>query len=182
MRLFTALEIEAEALENIRLLLERLRPTAPIQWSPAGNLHITTKFIGEWPRERLLELQTALAGLPRRSPIVVSLRKVGFFPNPRSPRVFWCGIEASGLAELGADTDNATAGLGIPRETRPFSPHLTLARIRERVVLDDRLRRAVAALPSLDFGQFEARRFFLYESRLRRGGSVYTKLAEFALT
>jgi len=182
MRQFTALELEAETLENIRRLLETLRPTAPIQWSPAGNLHITTKFIGEWPLARQPELQNALAGLPRRSPIVVSLRKVGFFPNRRSPRVFWCGIEAPGLVELAADTDNATAGLGIPRETRPFSAHLTLARIRERVTLDDTLHRAAAALPSLDFGQFEARRFFLYESQLRRGGSVYTKLAEFALS
>ena len=68
--------------------------------------------------------------------------------------------------ELAADTDNATAGLGIPRETRPFSAHLTLARIRERVTLDDKLNRAVAALPSLDFGQFEARRFFLYETAI----------------
>ncbi|MGP8246515.1 MAG: RNA 2',3'-cyclic phosphodiesterase [Bryobacteraceae bacterium] len=181
MRLFTGLELEAEALENIRRLLEKLKPTAPVQWIPAGNLHITTKFIGEWPRERLAELQTALAGLSRRSPIVVSLRQAGFFPNPRSPRVFWCGIEAPDLAELAADTDDATARLGIPRETRPFSPHLTLARIRERVTLD-KLHASIAALPSLEFGRFEARRFFLYESQLRRGGSVYTKLAEFALT
>jgi 2'-5' RNA ligase len=181
MRLFTALELEPATMENVKRLIERLRPTAAIGWSPAGNLHITTKFIGEWPPERLPELRTALAGLPRRSPIQVSLRKVGFFPNPRSPGVFWCGIEAPGLAELATDADNATAGLGIPRETRPFSPHLTLARIREPAALD-KLHTAAGALPSLEFGQFESRSFFLYESQLRRGGSVYTKLAEFALT
>jgi 2'-5' RNA ligase len=171
MRLFTALELEPATMENVKRLIERLRPTAAIGWSPAGNLHITTKFIGEWPPERLPELRTALAGLPRRSPIQVSLRKVGF----------WCGIEAPGLAELATDADNATAGLGIPRETRPFSPHLTLARIREPAALD-KLHTAAGALPSLEFGQFESRSFFLYESQLRRGGSVYTKLAEFALT
>jgi 2'-5' RNA ligase len=181
MRLFTGLELEAETLKTIARLLDSLRHTAPIQWTSAANLHITTKFIGEWPEDRLPELQAKLAGLPRRSAISVSIRNLGFFPNPRSPRVFWCGIEAPGLAGLAAETDDATASLGIPRETRPFSPHLTLARIRDRVALD-KLYSAIAGLPSVEFGHFEARRFFLYESQLRRGGSVYTKLAEFALT
>jgi 2'-5' RNA ligase len=180
MRLFTGLELEAEVLENIRRFLEKLRHTAPIQWTPAGNLHITTKFIGKWPQERLPELQTALAGVRCRLPIAVSVRGVQFFPDNRKPRVFCCEVEAPGLKELAADTDNATARLGIPRETRTFSPHLTLARIRERLDLGEMSRAIMAS--TLDFGQFEARRFFLYESQLRPGGSVYTKLAEFALT
>ena len=61
------------------------------------------------------------------------IQRVGFFPNPHSPRIFWCGIEAPGLDELAADTDAATAALGIEREKRAFSPHLTLARIKEAV-------------------------------------------------
>jgi 2'-5' RNA ligase len=94
--------------------------------------------------------------------------------------VFWCGIEAPGLEKLAADTDRATAALGIPAEKRPFSPHLTLARIKEKPDLQP-LREIVAAQPSLDFGQFEAPSFFLYQSQLRPSGSVYTKLAEFPL-
>ena len=74
--------------------------------------------------------------------------------------------------------DRATSALGIPAETRAFSPHLTLARIKERLDLQP-LREAIVALPSLDFGAFEVNRFFLYQSKLQRGGSVYTKLAEF---
>ena len=105
---------------------------------------------------------------------------MGFFPNARSPRVFWCGIDAPGLAELAADTDRATAALGIPTENRAFSAHLTLARIKERLDLEP-LQKAITALPSLEFGACEARSFFLYRSQLRRGGSVYTKLAEFPL-
>ena len=77
-------------------------------------------------------------------------------------------------------TNGATAALGIARETRAFSPHLTLARIKEKVNLQP-LREAVVALPSLDFGQFQAASFFLYQSTLRPAGSVYTKLAEFPL-
>jgi 2'-5' RNA ligase len=180
MRLFVGLDLPGDVVNNLEALLERLRPTAAISWSPPSNLHITTKFIGEWPEERLEELKTALAGVPPRAPIPVHIHRVGFFPNPHSPRVFWCGIEAPGLDALAADTDHATAALGIESEKRAFSPHLTLARIKERLDLQP-LRESIAGLPSLEFGSFEAPSFFLYRSQLRPTGSVYTKLAEFPL-
>jgi 2'-5' RNA ligase len=178
MRLFTALDLEPGVVANLERLLVELRPTARIQWSPPANLHITTKFIGEWPDERLAELTTALAALPARAAIPVRIHHLGFFPNPHSPRVFWCGIEAPGLAELAAETDRATAALGVAAETRAFSPHLTLARIKDRLNLQP-LREAIARLPELEFGRFVGTCFYLYQSQLRPGGSVYTKLAEF---
>jgi RNA 2',3'-cyclic 3'-phosphodiesterase len=180
MRLFVGLDLPAELVRSLDGLLAELRPTARIQWSPPANLHITTKFIGAWPEARLPELTEALAAIPGRPPIPVHIRRVGFFPNPHAPRVFWCGIEAPGLAELAAATDGATATLGIESEKRAFSPHLTLARIKERVDLQP-LREKVVALPSLDFGMFEARSFFLYLSKPGPKGSVYTKLSEFPL-
>jgi 2'-5' RNA ligase len=180
MRLFVGLDLPGEVVRNLEALLERLRPAAKINWSPPANLHITTKFIGQWPEERLGEMKAALAevGGP---PIPMRIHHVGFFPNPHSPRVFWCGIEAPGLQALAEATDRATAALGIAAETRPFSPHLTLARIKDRLNLQP-LREAIAALPSLEFGSFEARSYFLYQSTLRPSGSVYTKLAEFPLS
>jgi 2'-5' RNA ligase len=181
MRLFTALDLPGDLISNLEELFRRLKPAARIQWSPPANLHVTTKFIGEWPENRLGELKAALAALPGRPAIPVRIRRVGFFPNPHSPRNFWCGVEAPGLPELATDTDSATAALGIPREKRAFSPHLTLARIKGRVELQP-LREAIAALPALEFGAFQAGSFFLYQSRLRPSGSVYTKLAEFPLT
>jgi 2'-5' RNA ligase len=181
MRLFIGLDLPSEVVRNLENLLSRLRPQARIQWSPPANLHITTKFIGEWPEPRLDELKTALAALPPRHPIQVHIRRLGFYPNPHSPRVFWCGIEAPGLAELAADTDRATAALGIAGEKREYSPHLTLARIKEKTDLQP-LRETIAALPELDFGSFPAASFYLYLSKLRPSGSVYTKLAEFPLS
>jgi 2'-5' RNA ligase len=141
---------------------------------------VTTKFIGEWPAERLEELVAALRAIPARPEIPVSIRRVGFFPNPHSPRIFWCGVEAPGLDALAADTDNTTSALGIEPEKRPYAPHLTLARIKEQLDLQP-LRKAVAAMESLEFGSFQARSFFLYQSTLKPTGSVYTKLAEFPL-
>ena len=181
MRLFIGLDLPAEVVRSLEELSGQLRPTARISWSPAANLHITTKFIGEWPEERLEELKSALAAVPSRPAIAVHVHKLGFFPNPHSPRVFWCGIEAPGLDALAVDTDRATASLGIESEKRAFSPHLTLARIKEKINLQP-LREKVASLPSLDFGRFDVQSFFLYRSKLHPSGSVYTKLAEFPLS
>jgi 2'-5' RNA ligase len=179
-RLFVALDLPPDVVRNLEALSAGLRPTARIAWSPPANLHITTKFIGWWPDERLEEVKSALAGVPRRGPIAIDIRGLGFFPNERMPRVFWCGIDAPGLEELAAATDRAAAALGIEPEKRAFSPHLTLARIKERLDLR-RLHEAIAALPSLEFGRYEARSFFLYRSVPGPKGSVYTKLAEFPL-
>jgi len=180
MRLFTGLDLRADVVGNLERLLAQLRPAAHIQWSAPSNLHVTTKFIGEWPEERLVELKDALGAMPSRPAIAVQIHQLGFFPNGRSPRVFWCGIEAPGLADLATETDRATSRLGVAGEARAFLPHLTLARIKDRIDLEP-LRQAMAALPSVEFGCFKARSFFLYRSQLRPTGSVYTKLAEFPL-
>lgn len=181
MRLFTGIDLTPEVVSNLEKLLARLEPTARIKWSSPRNLHITTKFIGEWPQERLEELTAALRNLPEYTPILIAVEKLGFFPNPHSPRVFWAGIRAGeGLAALARATEEALAALGVARETRAFSPHLTLARIAAPGRLTALLQ-AVASLSSLDFGSFVADRFYLYQSQLRPSGSVYTKLAEFPL-
>jgi 2'-5' RNA ligase len=180
-RLFTALDLTPELLETLEELLRRLKPAARISWSPVANLHVTTKFIGEWPEDRLGELTDALAGLPSRPSMPIAIRGVGFRPNPRSPRHFWCGVGAPGIAGLAADTDRATAALGIHSEARPYSPHLTLARIKDRADLGG-LHQAIAALETTEFGSFVAQSWFLYRSTLKPTGSVYTKLAEFPLT
>ena len=181
MRLFTGIDPPAEVVTNLENLLVRLKPAATINWSPPENLHVTTKFIGEWPEDRLDELKAALGTLRARPAIPISIGKLGFFPNPHSPRVFWAGIHAGeALAQLARDTEDALAPLGIAREQRAFSPHLTLARIKTPGK-QPALLQAVAQLPSLEFGAFTSDRFFLYRSQTAPSGSVYTKLAEFPL-
>ena len=184
MRLFTGLDLPPEVAGRLTDLLERLRPAAPIAWSPPQNLHITTKFIGEWPEERLEELKSALATVaeaPESQPVAVHVGGLGFYPNARSPRVFWCGIDAPGVAELAERTEAATGRLGIRSEKRAYSPHLTLARIREQTNLRT-LRQRIEPMGAADIGSFVAGSFFLYRSQLRPTGSLYTKLAEFSLT
>jgi 2'-5' RNA ligase len=179
MRLFTGIDLSPEVVKNLEDLLRRLEPAAQINWSAPENLHITTKFIGEWPEDRLPELTAALGTLPSREPLSIAVEKLGFFPNPHAPRVFWAGVHAGeGLTQLARDTETALAPLSIAKEDRAFSPHLTLARIKTPGK-QTALLQAVAKLPSLDFGNFVADRFYLYRSKTAPTGSVYTKLAEF---
>lgn len=181
MRLFTGLDLPPELVGTLYALLDRLRPAARIKWIPPANLHVTIRFFGAWPAERLPDLCAALAGIPSHPSIPIHIRKLGFFPNPHSPRTFWAGVEAApDLAALASEIDRALEPLGLKPESRPLSPHLTLARIKEPVPMQ-KLRETIAALPSLDFGSFSADRFFLYQSRPGPAGSVYTKLAEFPL-
>ena len=182
MRLFVAIDLPQQVISNLERLIAHLRPTARIRWSRAENLHLTTKFVGEWPQERLEELKAELRGLTQREPIPIEVRELGFFPNSHSPRVFWASVQAPpGLAELARDTDGALSRLGVPAENRPFSPHLTLARIKEPVPLNG-LRQAIANLASVEFGAFTADRFYLYQSTLTPSGSLYTQLSEFLFT
>jgi 2'-5' RNA ligase len=182
MRLFTAIDLPEKVLGNLAALLERLKPAARIHWSPPANLHITTKFMGEWPEDRLREMQKTLGALAPRQAFPIQIRNVGFYPNPHSPRIFFAGIEApADLAALARDIDGALQKIGVEPEKRAYNPHLTLARIKEPVPMQ-KLRQSIAALDSLDFGEFQADRFYLYQSRMQSTGSVYTKLSEFPLS
>ncbi len=182
MRLFTGISIAPDVLANLERLLNTLRPAAPVKWSPPENLHITTKFIGEWPEARLQDLISALHGIAGGPPFEIAINGLGWFPNPHSPRVLWAAVHApDSLQKLAHAIDETTHGLGLPMETKPYSPHLTLARIKETHGLLP-LKQAIANLPAVDFGSFTAREFHLYLSRMSSSGSVYTRLADFALS
>lgn len=179
MRLFTALDLPADILLRLERLLSALRPEAVIKWSPLDNLHVTTKFIGEWPEKRLDEVDAVLEKLRFREPIDVELRELGWFPNAHSPRVLWAGVYGGdALPELAAHTDEALGALGVVKEPHPFSPHLTLARIKNAVPLQ-RLREKVQELQSTSIGQFRATGFFLFRSDPGSNASIYRKLRSY---
>jgi 2'-5' RNA ligase len=161
-------------LEKLDAFLARLRPLAKLRWTDVENLHITTKFIGEWPEARVEDMKTALRGVKQPEPIRVSVGGVGWFPDLHRPHVFWAGVEAGeSLAKLAHSTEQTTAKLGVPFETRAYAPHLTLARVKYAVPLGDLIESA----GNPDFGAFQASSFFLYLSSNGR----YSKLAEFPL-
>lgn len=186
MRLFTGIDIPADISGPLAKLAAQWKPLAAIRWSRVENLHVTTKFIGEWPAERLDEMKLALGSLSPREPFGIAFRGLGWFPNPHSPRIFWVAVQGGQpLADLARDTEEKTADLGVAKEDRDYRPHLTLARVEPRgggPAPDlGALRRAIAQLESTEFGSFEAHAFHLYLSEPGNGGSKYTKLATFPL-
>lgn len=178
MRLFTGIDLPERETSALDALLAQLRPLAPLRWSSASNLHITTKFIGAWDQARLDELRAVLAAVRTPGPFAVHLSGLGWFPNPHQPRIFWASVKAPPELEalaLALDLE-LERKLGIAREDKPYRAHLTLARVNGPVDLTA-LRRAVAGLPSVAFGSFEATAFHLYSSEAGR----YEKLGSYAL-
>ncbi len=179
MRLFTAIDLPQEALLRLDRLVAALRPEALIKWNPLDNLHITTKFIGEWPEDRIGELHAALLKVVARPPFQVDIRNLGWFPNERAPRVLWAGVDGGdALKKLARDTDERLASLGIPEEIREFSPHLTLARIKNPVPLRG-LRRKIEEMRNATIGQFQVSQFNLFRSDPGSNSSIYRKLREY---
>ncbi len=192
MRLFVALDIPEDIRQRIRTFIAGVRGFAPdVRWVSPDSLHVTLKFIGEQPDDKLGAIKDALQTVKGEA-MDVSFRSTGFFPTAKSARVFWIGIEADPrLAALAGSVDKALEPLGIEREQRAFSAHLTLARSgsgRPQRGPGDRPNRAYAVLqerlaqmPPPDFGTMSAREFYLYLSKLSPKGAQYTKLERFAL-
>lgn len=179
MRLFTAIDLPTDVLLRLERLISALRPEALIKWSPLDNLHITTKFIGEWPEARLEELNEALFTVAPREAFEVEIRNLGWFPGERSPRVLWAGVDGGpALLKLVHDTEECLLTLGIPREDRGFSAHLTLARIKNPVPLH-RLRQRVEEMQPAALGKFQVSRFVLFRSDPGSNASIYRKLREY---
>jgi len=181
MRLFVALDIPEDIRHALAATIRTLRAACPdARWARTDGLHVTLKFIGDISGEKLEAIKSALASVRAAAPSTLQFRGVGFFPDMRHPRVLWAGIEAGPeLAALARDVENSLAPLGIARETRAFSPHLTLARFdraRGLAALHD----AIEAAGPLEFGATSAKEFHLYQSVLKRGGAEYTRLATFS--
>jgi 2'-5' RNA ligase len=181
MRFFTGISLASNVVGRLSALIDELRPFAAINWVPADNLHITTRFIGEWPDERLPELTGALATVPGAAPIPIAVSRFGFLPTPHHPHSFFAGVQAGpALAELAASIDRALQPLGCVPEARPYRPHVTLARIKHNQNIAG-LRERIATITDFDFGSFDVRDFHLYLSRPTGRGSAYTRLATYDL-
>lgn len=180
MRVFVAVDIPDEVREAIRTLMGKLENTCRgARWARVEGMHVTLKFIGEVSTEKVERIRAELAAVRSAAPVEISFRGVGFFPNERHPRVFWAGMAASpNLGELAEEVERRLETLGIPREQRPFRPHLTLARFKSEDGLE-RLRAASREAGALEFGSTTAREFHLYQSQLHPKGAVYTRLATF---
>lgn len=180
MRLFVAFDVPEETLRKLRLLINDFAKVCRgVRWVRPEGIHVTLKFIGHVDDSIVADIQNALSRVHRDKPFDVAFRHFGFFPNDKHPRVFFVGIEAGKeLATLAAEVEDRLASFGIAKETRVFQPHLTLARFKTTEGLSE-LGKKIVSLPTQDFGGGAVSEFHLYQSVLKSGGAVYTKLSTY---
>lgn len=187
MRLFTGIALAEEAKARI---LEALGPFrmagAPMRWTEEDNIHLTLKFIGEVGDDQARRIAAALPAVPR---FRLRLRGFGKFPAGDGLRVFWAGVEACPpLCALFAAVEDRLAPLGIAREERPFTPHVTLGRGK---ALPSRQRRGPSPFRGIvsrlrdaqetAFGEWDVSAYRLCASRLTRERPYHSVLKEIAL-
>ena len=157
-----------------------MRPIAhDVAWIAPGNLHLTLKFLGAVPEERIEAIVAALgrSGSDLR-PFEARIHGLGAFPSVTRPRVIWAGVldGAPEMMELARRVDTALAALGFAREERPFSPHVTLGRVR-RPGRDPTLSEALTGGSARQFGRMRVPGACLMRSELGPRGARYTELA-----
>lgn len=182
MRLFVALDLADGVRRALAELIAKLKPkSSGARWVNAENLHVTLKFIGHIENHKLRPIQEALRKIHSAQVVSLQFHGMGFFPNEFHPRVIWCGVAASpNLATLAADIDRALEPIGIEREGKPYTPHLTLARFKTEAGVPE-LVNAANEMKSYDFGEARETSFHLYESLLKPSGAQYNRMASYPI-
>lgn len=185
LRLFLAVVPPAAVVTRLTEVVERLRRfDYDVKWVEPNNMHITLKFLGEVDSELVPQLTTRVdAACQGARAFAVELKGIGTFPGQGRPRVIWVGV-SSGTSELEAlatAVSNAVSGLGFPKE--PFTPHLTLGRVRSGAgAMSQDFKQEMRRLEAESFGCFTVREVKLMKSDLSRQGPRYSELANFHLS
>jgi 2'-5' RNA ligase len=187
MRLFVAAEVDQSVLDEAQRAIEALRTALDgmlrPRWVAPRNLHLTIRFIGHVPADRITSVVDALAPEIQLEPFDVALDQCGVFPPHGPPRVLWIGL-AEGLPSLEQmhhECNRRLLPLGYEPERRPFSAHLTLARIKDAPrgsgarVRDALSRVRVAGVRS------RVSEAVLFESHLSPNGATYNPLLRIPL-
>jgi len=183
MRTFVAVPLSQPCHELLAELQGKMRPLGTdVRWVAISSIHLTLKFLGEIDPALVPKMVESLKNATSESPFKLRLHGLGGFPNLRSPRVIWCGIEgdADRLITLQKKVEVACAELGFPPENRPFHPHLTLGREQGKRNLQQLLD-YIKIAP--DFERvFDVDRYHLYKTVLTPRGAIYTVLDTIELT
>lgn len=183
-RAFVALRMSAEVEDALAEFVETLRASSSgVRWVRRANLHLTLRFLGDRvAAEQLEQVHQALKEIAARTaPFVIGVRGTGTFPNSERPQVVWVGLASSELVDLAGRVEAAAVRCGLAPERRPFSPHLTIGRVRHRHGWAA-VRGALNDAATRDFGATRADSIVLYRSVLGPETSTYSELARYALS
>jgi len=182
-RLFVGIEVPEPQKRSIEKAIQELRKALPAaRWVPRENWHVTLKFLGEVPDERVAEVTEIGVASARRSGILVThLTGVGSFPSRTTTRVLWVGLHDPDdeMAHLAARLEKKLGNAGFRQESRKLHPHLTLARFR----VPERIAEVIESSGpyDLDRASFEVGEAVLFRSRLSRAGASYEAIERWRL-
>ena len=183
-RSFIAVEVPQAVKSRMDELQREIRRTeADVKWVRPEGIHLTLKFLGSIRQDDVERISQSIAPtIAGWEPFEVRVQGMGCFPNPRNPRVVWLGMDRGKetLTSLQQAVEKKMAELSFPPEDRPFSPHLTLGRVRSARGKGG-LARAIEKHREAEVGTFQVREVFLFRSELHPSGAVYTKLGEFLM-
>jgi 2'-5' RNA ligase len=188
-RSFIAIELPEELKGELLMLNERLESGGHhgVKWVDPAGIHLTLKFLGDVAIDRLDDVTAALAEATQGIlPFKLEVGGLGVFPNPRRVRVAWVGLsgEIEKLQQLQRQVESSLAKIGFPAESRKFTPHLTLARVRDQVTPHER-QSFGRLIESTDFKSgygIVVDTVFLMRSQLTRQGAVYSRLSSVELS
>jgi len=183
LRAFIAIEFPDSLLANIEKQTARLRgPLGDelVRWVPTQNLHLTLKFIGNVAKSQVDFLKQLVSQITEKhSRFDLQIAGSGSFPNAKRPRILWARIQAPAeLASLQKSIEDGASRLGYEKESRAFSPHLTLGRIRQNVSAAElqKIRNILESTQIGYIGNAHIDSVYLFQSELHPRGSIYTKL------
>lgn len=183
-RVFLAITIPSRVREQIDHLQEELRfLKADVKWVRAESIHLTLKFLGTVSEEMLEKISWAIRPVIGLWEMMdLSIQGLGCFPSSRNPRVLWLGIDrgAGQISSLQKMIEIKAAEVSFPPETRPFTPHLTIGRVRSPKG-KEALVRAIETRKNAAMGTFQVKEVFLIRSELTPSGAVYTQLKTFPM-
>lgn len=184
LRTFIALELSDDARRDLSRLARRLAaPDDGVRWIDAAAVHVTLKFLGDVEERDVPAIAAALDRLAAgAAPFEMRLRGVGCFPPRGNVRIVWAGIEepSGGLMRLQAGCETALQPLGFRPEGRPYSPHITIGRVRDGRRSAE-LRSRLSAESTFAGATMPVKQVVLFESRLQRGGAQYIPLSRHVL-
>jgi RNA 2',3'-cyclic 3'-phosphodiesterase len=182
LRLFVAVVPPPPLPSRLRDLQERLRETgADVKWVETDNLHLTIKFLGEASESLLPGIRETLSRVASSTAkFDLSLQGAGSFPPRGTPRVVWVGLRSDqvALARVSGAVETALEPLGVRREERPFSAHLTLGRVRSPREAEA-LRKQIESMQDVEIGQMQVVELCLMESQLGPQGPRYHHIEDF---
>jgi 2'-5' RNA ligase len=184
MRTFIAIELPEEIRNALAQLQDRLKKSgADVKWVEPKNIHLTLKFLGEINDNQLEKIVKILEGVSGgQKGFLMRLSSVGAFPNMNYPRVIWIGIDQGEreTKEIAKELEDRIVSVGIPKEERPFSSHITIGRVRS-FLNKDKLASELKSINSLEAKEVAVTKITLFKSTLSPKGPVYEALKEINL-